>query len=142
MNRLNNKLLFSAAFFFLNCAMLSPKLILADENVDKSRDLINQGKYEEAIQFLQTLPDSNEKKLSLAFAYLQTEKYDLAEDCLLQVVKESPDSLPARYSLAMLYEKKKNNPEALSQWEKVLLLAHKKELKNLATKHITQLKKQ
>ncbi|OGS19627.1 MAG: hypothetical protein A3J83_04865 [Elusimicrobia bacterium RIFOXYA2_FULL_40_6] len=116
--------------------------LFADENIEKAKNFINQGKYEEAIQLLQALPDSNEKKLSLAFAYLQTEKYDLAQECLLQLIKINPDSLAARYSLAMLYERKKENSEAINQWEKVLLLAHKKELKHLASKHITQLKKQ
>ncbi|OGS26435.1 MAG: hypothetical protein A2297_00600 [Elusimicrobia bacterium RIFOXYB2_FULL_48_7] len=113
----------------------------ADGQIDSARDLVNQGKYDEAIALLNTLPDTQEKKLALAFAYLGTEKYDEAEKIMLEIVKDNPASLPARYCLGMLYEKKKNSAEAIIQWEKVLLLTQKKELRELASKHLAQLKK-
>ena len=106
-------------------------------------NLLNSREYEKAITLLEKLhienPESTDISLTLGIAYLQMEQYDSAERYFREVTMKKPDCLPARYSLAMLYEKKGSYGEAISEWLKVISLTDREDLKNLAEKHIKQL---
>ncbi|MDI6641277.1 MAG: tetratricopeptide repeat protein [Elusimicrobiota bacterium] len=110
------------------------------KDISKIILLINEEKYQEALTILTTLPESTDKKLLLAIIELQTEKYDEAEKLLKEIIEELPELVPARYNLAMLYEKKKQYKEAISEWEKVFELSKDKSIRSLSIKHIRQLR--
>lgn len=57
------------------------------------------------------------------------------------MIEVLPGSLPARYSLAMLYENRKDFKKAIKQWDKVLSLTDSDALRDLALKHIKTLER-
>lgn len=114
--------------------------VTEEVDINKIILLINEEKYEEALKLADILPESTEKKLIVSIIHLQTENYDIAEKYLKEIIKEMPESIPARYNLAMLYEKKKEYGLSIAEWEKVLSLSKDKKMKSLAIKHIRQLR--
>jgi tetratricopeptide (TPR) repeat protein len=129
--------------FLLNISCFYQADLLGQETVADAANLLNSKKYEEAIALLEKLhienPESTDISLTLGIAYLQIEQYDSAERYFIEVTMKKTDSLPARYSLAMLYEKKGSYGEAIGEWLKVISLTDREDLKNLAEKHIKQL---
>lgn len=115
----------------------------ADEMFRLGLKYANAGKIDEALQILNEDVVENptaERYLALGIVYLQKGDYDAAMQNLIEAVKLKPSSAPARYSLAMLYEKNKMYSEAILEWQSFLTLTPSKELKNLARKHIEKLK--
>jgi len=110
------------------------------KDINKIITLINKEKYQEALIMVNALSESIDKKLLLAIIELQTENYDEAEKLLKGIIEELPELIPARYNLAMLYEKKKQYKDAIQEWEKVLELSKDKAVRNLSIKHIRQLR--
>jgi len=114
-----------------------------DDGLQKGLTLLNQGKVEEAIVVLQMEMDKDPQApdihLALGMSYLEKGDSALAQSHLEKVMELQPDSVPASYNLAMLYEKQKNLPKALDGWRKVLALSKDTNLKELARKHIRQL---
>lgn len=126
------------------CLLLSGSGALASDEMFKlGLKYANAGKIDEALQILNEDVVENptaEKYLAIGVIYLQKKDYELALQSLKEAVRLNPSSAPARYSLAMLYEKKKMYREAITEWRKFLTLTNDKELKHLAGKHIKQLK--
>lgn len=105
--------------------------------------LVNQGKIDQAIAVLhkeiEKNPQGPESYLLLGVAYLEKNEYVSAKNYLEKALTLNPDSIPAHYTLAMLYEKEKSYLKAISEWTKVYQLAGDKNLKELANKHVRQL---
>ncbi len=100
------------------------------------------GRIDEAIVILNeeiAEKPTSDRFLALGIVYLQKGEYDLALKNLEESLKLNQKSMPAVYSLAMLYEKKQLYSKAVAQWKKFLLLTKDKELISLAKKHIKQL---
>lgn len=111
--------------------------VLYSDNLEQSVLLMNDGKYDKAIEYLRGIdnPDIS-AKLILSIAQIQVGKYDEAEIILKEIIDTEPNLLPARYTLAMLYEVQKNYTEAITQWKYLLKLTKEKRIVNLAKKHI------
>ena len=134
---------FSLLIFLFACLAGSTVLRAGESGLNKALELVNEGKTDEAITILRDeigkRPDEPDTQLLLGVAYLEKSDYDSAKDALEKALALKPDSVPAHYSLAMLFEKEKNYSRASSEWRKVLLLTADKNLKDLASKHIKQL---
>ena len=114
------------------------------ENIKKALVLLNEGKTKEAIEILngEIKQDSDSEPLTylaLGMAYIDQGRYGEAQASLENFLKAKPDSVAGHYTMAMLFEKQKEFAKAKDSWEKVLLLAHDKDLKELADKHIKQI---
>jgi Tfp pilus assembly protein PilF len=111
-----------------------------DATMEKARELINAKNYADAVTMLQKLqadnPESVEINLTLGLVCLQTERYFVAEDCFLRVVRIDPKSVSAHYSLAMIYEKNKRFVEAVREWESVKSNTSDKTLIEFVNRHI------
>jgi tetratricopeptide (TPR) repeat protein len=118
-------------------------LCFSAEKYENAIEFINQGKYKEAVSILEKLstekPDSIEIKFMLGVAYVHLQEYILAESCFNDVLSKSPDYLLAHYYLAMIYEQRKMDIQAINEWNKVVFLTKDKKLLELAKKHIKQL---
>lgn len=118
--------------------------IYPQELMKKSIELLNKGKYNEAIEILKKIynenPKSVEVNISLAISYIQLKKYEKAEKHLLNVLKADKKSVIAHYLLALIYEKKKNYDKAIEEWKLVQKFTKDKKVKSLAEKHIQQIK--
>lgn len=88
---------------------------------------------------LQSEPDSCGVCLALGVAYLDSGDFNNAQNCLEKALSLCPGSVPAHYTLAMLFETKKDLSAAVREWNEVLRLSDNRELKALADKHIKQL---
>ncbi len=131
------------AYIALFLLILSVSFLNAKDEMFKiALKYASAGKIDEAIQILSEDVAENptaERYLALGVVYLQKKDYDAAFENLKEAVKLNPYSAPARYSLAMLYEKKKMYTEAINEWKKFLPFAGDKELRHLAKRHIKQL---
>jgi len=125
---------------------------LCEENLlGKARSLINEKKYEDAISVLQRAqsesPNSIEINTMLGLLSLEQERYFIAEDCFLRILRVDSKSLSAHYSLGLIYEKNKRYFEAIHEWEDVNNLAREqnpndKQLLEFAERHIKFCKSQ
>ena len=105
--------------------------------------LINEGKNDEAIaQIKQDLlqKETADKYILMAIAYIEEEKFSLAEESLNKAVSIQPKAVPAYYMLAMLYEKQKQLDKAIEKWENICKYTKNEKLKELAQKHLARLK--
>ncbi len=99
-------------------------------------------KSEEAIEILNEAVSENptaRRFMALGVVYLQKGDYDNAYTNLSQAVSMEPDLPPARFFMALLYEKKGMPQDALSEWKKFLSIARKKHFREIAERHIAQL---
>jgi Tfp pilus assembly protein PilF len=120
-------------------------LIGAQETeLKKAMDMINQGRAAEAVPLLEQQsakePQSFDVQLALGMALLEAGNYDSAQGALERAVVLNPGSVPAHYTLAMLYESRRNTARAVEEWMKVQQLTGDQSLKDLAAKHLQQLK--
>lgn len=120
-------------------------LVFAQEEIYKQAyDYLNNGEFEEAISILkkevESKPDSYDAYLAIGVAYIEKGDFDSAEKSLKKALEINPDLIAARYSLAMLYEKNNQYLKAIPEWEKILKISSDEKLKELAKKHIRQLK--
>jgi len=135
---MNKKLI----LFFILFLSAAPCL-LAQEGVTEAMALIGDGKNDEAITLLNSElernPSSSKVYVALGIAYLEKGDYALSKANLEKSLSLNSSSIPAQFTLAMLYEKEKNYTQAAAEWKNVLKLSPDKNLKILATKHIKQL---
>ncbi len=125
-------------------AVIGFTIIRAEEPVlKKALALVNEGRAEEAIsmlnQDLRTSQATTETHLGLGVAYLQKGDLSAARLSLEQAISMRPDSVPAHYTLAMLFEKQRDFARAAIEWRKVLQHTDDPDLKDLANKHLQQL---
>lgn len=125
-------------------AVIGISIIRAEEPVlKKALVLVNEGRAEEAISMLnqemQTSQATSETHLGLGVAYLQKGDLPAARASLEKAVALKPDSVPAHYTLAMLFEKQRDHDRSLEEWRKVRQFTDDHVLKDLAAKHIRQL---
>ena len=123
-----NKKVTAVILSFLFMAASGAPLFADKENIKKALVLLNEGKTKEAIEILngEIKQDSDSEPLTylaLGMAYIDQGRYGEAQACLENFLKAKPDSVA----------------KAKDSWEKVLLLAHDKDLKELADKHIKQI---
>jgi tetratricopeptide (TPR) repeat protein len=100
------------------------------------------GKTAEAVEILNDAVDDNptaERFMALGIVHLQRDEYDLSYANLKEALARDPGLAPARYTLAMLHEKKGMHADALDEWKKFLTVARKKKFREIAEKHIEQL---
>lgn len=100
------------------------------------------GKAAEAVEILNDAVDENPtaaRFMALGIVHLQRDEYDLSYANLQEALARDPNLAPARYTLAMLYEKKGAHSEALEEWKKFLTISRKKKFREMAEKHIEQL---
>ncbi len=87
----------------------------------RGSSLDNSGKYEEAIEVyksaLEQKPDSVEARVALGKDYIILEKYDMAEDILLEALKIDSESVDVYKALIVLYTAS-DNSEKLQELEK------------------------
>ena len=76
----------------------------------------------------------------IAIAYIEEEQFFLAEESLNKALSLQPKAVPAYYMLAMLYEKQKLWDKAIQKWENICKYTKNEKLKELAQKHLEQLK--
>ena len=125
-------------------AVIGISIIRAEEPLlKKALVMVNEGRAEEAIgmlnQELQNSPPTPDTHLGLGVAYLQKGDLAGARASLEKAVALKSDSVPAHYTLAMLFEKQRDYRRAVEEWRKVLQYTDDRGLKDLATKHIQQL---
>ncbi len=81
--------------------------------------------YQEAIphyeKALELTSRKTEMKMKLVECYLKSNDIDRAVTILKQIIAASPQFIPARLKLGLVYYKTKKSVEAIEQWESVLL---------------------
>ena len=109
-----------------------------EEYFKKGIAFSNEGRYEEAIEFMKKAielkPKYAESHLHLGVVYANKKQYDESIKEIEKAVADKPESITAHWLLAMLYDKKQMKEKALAEWQKVLNLNPKDEMKELAKK--------
>jgi len=133
------KIFFILLFLFINTVVFCEQ----NNGPHQTLTLINEGKNDEAIeQIKQDLlqNETAEKYILMAIAYIEEEKFNLAEESLNKAISLQPKAVPAYYMLAMLYEKQKLWDKAIEKWDNICKYTKNEKLKELAQKHLEQLK--
>ncbi len=124
------KHILSVVIFILVTAAAS---LFAQPQLDKSRELIKQKKYNEAINeckaYLQANPDDENGWLVLSHAYVWADMIDAAEDAAKKAIQNDDEMLDAYRVLAEVQLKKKNPQLAYSTAKTGLNTISKKEAK-------------
>ncbi|MDI6757280.1 MAG: hypothetical protein QME32_04580 [Endomicrobiia bacterium] len=113
-----------------------------DELLKLGLKYADAGKTAEAIEILNDAVDDNptaERFMALGIVHLQRDEYDLSYANLKEALERDPDLPPARYTLAMLYEKKSMPVQALEEWKMFLSVARNKKFREIAVRHIEQI---
>jgi len=105
--------------------------------VEKAIELINYGKYDEAIRILQE--NNGESSILLSIAYLGKKDFVNAKKFALQAWTQN-DVLP-NYILALISEEEKDYEQAIEYWTNILKITQDDSLRQLAKKHISVIKK-
>jgi len=79
--------------------------------------------------------------LKIAHLYIQIDELDNAIEYVNKAIHKDPKNPRAYYLLALIYEKKQDYVRAIDLWEKVLEYSSKKDMKEIAQKHIDYLTK-
>lgn len=134
------KLLLSLSFLFF-CAGL---VLGASLELEKALTLLNDGKTDEAMNIIKTRIESSPKDpdnyMAIGLIYLEQEDYSKAKENFQKTLEISRKNIAAHYMLAMIYEKENNISAAIEKWQRIVKYSKNEELKELAQKHIKQLK--
>jgi len=132
--------IFVMAFSFAILAQEKP-----EDYFKKGLSFANEGRYDEAIELMKKAielkPKYAESHLHLGVVYANKKQYDEAIKELKLAEIDKPESVTVHWLLAMLYDKKQQKDKALAEWQKVLDLKPRDEMKEVAEKHIARLKK-
>ncbi len=105
--------------------------------VEKAVELINSGKYEEAIKILEG--NNGQSSILLSIAYLEKKDFVNAKKIALQVWVQN--DILSNYILALISEEEKDYEQAIIYWTNVLKNTQDNSLKQLAKKHIDVIRK-
>lgn len=134
------KIFFILIFLFINAVVFSEQ---TNNGPQQTLTLINEGKNDEAIAQIKNdllQKETADKYILIAIAYIEEEQFSLAEESLNKALSLQPKAVPAYYMLAMLYEKQKLWDKAIQKWENICKYTKNEKLKELAQKHLEQLK--
>jgi len=134
------KVFFVLFFLFVNTVVFSEQ---TNNGPQQTLTLINEGKNDEAIAQIKNdllQKETADKYILIAIAYIEEEQFSLAEESLNKALSLQPKAVPAYYMLAMLYEKQKLWDKAIQKWENICKYTKNEKLKELAQKHLEQLK--
>ena len=134
------KVFFVLFFLFINAVVFSEQ---TNNGPQQTLTLINEGKNDEAIAQIKNdllQKETADKYILIAIAYIEEEQFSLAEESLNKALSLQPKAVPAYYMLAMLYEKQKLWDKAIQKWENICKYTKNEKLKELAQKHLEQLK--
>lgn len=113
--------------------------IFAERQIEKTIELLNNAKYDEAIKLLET--DGEQNDILLAIAYLGKKEFNTAKIFALQYWLKNENDILVNYILAFICEELKDYDAATMYWNFVYKNAKNSSIKNLAKKHIEVLKK-
>lgn len=125
----------------LASVLLSVSRLFAQESdYLKAIDLLDQGKCEESLEFLQKhlevyTEDAN-AFLALGLALNGMKEYEKARIQLNRSLKLDPMQASTYFALALVHEKLKSYPEAIEDWNKFIYQTGDEKLKAIAQKHI------
>ena len=132
--------------FFILLFLFAKTIAFSEQNnsgPQQTLTLLNEGKNDEAIAQIKAdllQNETAEKYILIAIAYIEEEKFSLAEESLNKAIFLQPKAVPAYYMLAMLYEKQKLWDKAIQKWENICKYTKNEKLQELAQKHLEQLK--
>lgn len=114
------------------------------QTLDEARQAYDQERYEEALTMLETIVKADRKNadafLLLGQAALRLDNLEKAAWALEKAVSLDKEFLGAYVQLGFLYEKMKHPGKAAKAWQKALAFALDKETKELAQKHLDNLR--
>ena len=113
-------------------------IVLAETfQVEKAIELINYGKYDEAIRILQE--NNGGSSILLSIAYLGKKDFVNAKKFALQAWTQN--DVLSNYILGLISEEEKDYEQAIIYWSNVLKNTQDNSLKQLAKKHINVIRK-
>jgi tetratricopeptide (TPR) repeat protein len=113
-------------------------IVLAETSkIEKAIELINSGKYDEAIGILKE--NNGKSSILLSIAYLEKKDFINAKKFALE--SWSQEDVLSNYILALISEEEKDYEQAIIYWSNVLKNTQDNSLKQLAKKHINVIKK-
>ena len=128
------------AFFCLFFVSLS---YASSQYLEDTLQMINDGKTDQAIETIKKNLEENKSAdnyVLMGIAYLEKNDAKNAEENFKKALFLDKKTVSAHYMLAMLYEKEKRNDQSIEKWEKICKYTKNEKLKNLAVKHLEQLK--
>ncbi len=113
-------------------------IVLAETSkIEKAIELINSGKYDEAIGILK----ENNGKFSILLSITYLEKKDFINAKKFALESWAQEDVLSNYILALISEEEKDYEKAMVYWANVLKNTYDNSLKQLARKHINVIKK-
>ncbi|MDD5020950.1 MAG: hypothetical protein PHR82_02295 [Endomicrobiaceae bacterium] len=128
------------AFF---CLLFVTLAYASSQYLEETLQLINDDKNDEAIEIIKLNLIENKSAdnyVLMGIAYLEKNDPKNAEENFKKALELDRKTVSAHYMLAMLYEKEKRYEQSMVKWEKIYKYTKNKKLKNLALKHLKQLK--
>jgi len=128
------------AFFCLFFVSLS---YASSQYLEDTLQMINDGKTDQAIETIKKNLEENKSAdnyVLMGIAYLEKNDAKNAEENFKKALFLDKKTVSAHYMLAMLYEKEKRYDQSIEKWEKICKYTKNEKLKNLAVKHLEQLK--
>ena len=131
---------FIYAFF---CLLFASSVYASSQYLEETLQLINDGKNDEAIEIIKLNLIENKSAdnyVLMGIAYLEKNDSVNAEENFKKALELDRKTVSAHYMLAMLYEKEKRYEQSIEKWNKICKYTKNKKLKDLALKHLAQLK--
>lgn len=128
------------AFF---CLFFVSLTYASSQYLEDTLQMINDGKTDQAIETIKKNLEENKSAdnyVLMGIAYLEKNDAKNAEENFKKALLLDKKTVSAHYMLAMLYEKEKRYEQSIEKWEKICKYTKNEKLKNLAVKHLEQLK--
>jgi Tfp pilus assembly protein PilF len=128
------------AFF---CLFFVSSTYASSQYLEDTLQMINDGKTDQAIETIKKNLEENksaENYVLMGIAYLEKNDAKNAEENFKKALLLDKKTVSAHYMLAMLYEKEKKYEQSIEKWKKICKYTKNEKLKNLAVKHLEQLK--
>ena len=125
------------------CLLFVSLVYASSQYLEETLQLIGDGKNDEAIALIKLNLIENKSAdnyVLMGIAYLEKNDSNNAEENFKKALELDRKTVSAHYMLAMLYEKEKRYEQSIEKWEKICKYTKNKKLKNLALKHLEQLK--
>jgi len=128
------------AFF---CLFFVSSTYASSQYLEDTLQMINDGKTDQAIETIKKNLEENKSAdnyVLMGIAYLEKNDATNAEENFKKALLLDKKTVSAHYMLAMLYEKEKKYEQSIEKWKKICKYTKNEKLKNLAVKHLEQLK--
>ncbi|GAB1401610.1 hypothetical protein MASR1M68_05210 [Elusimicrobiota bacterium] len=125
------------------CLLFAGSVYASSQYLEETLQLINDGKNDEAIEIIKLNLIENKSAdnyVLMGIAYLEKNDSVNAEENFKKALELDRKTVSAHYMLAMLYEKEKRYEQSIEKWNKICKYTKNKKLKDLALKHLEQLK--